>query len=83
LTAGRRPRRANICQGAGAGDEYMLGTDVYAAITWALMWALVFAPFLFKWALGVFQRASPIQRGVSIGGNLMAQRNFVIQVTHR
>jgi len=67
-------------EGAGAGDEYMLGTDVYAAITWALMWALVFAPFLFKWALGVFQRASPIQRGVSIGGNLMAQRNFVIQV---
>jgi hypothetical protein len=44
------------------------------------VWALIFAPFLFKWALGVYMRASPIQRGTAIGGSASASRNFVIQV---
>ena len=44
------------------------------------MWALIFAPFLFKWALGAYMRASPIQRGSAIGGSASASRNFVIQV---
>ena len=44
------------------------------------MWALIFAPFLFKWALSVYMRATPIQRGQSIGGGLHCNRNFVIQV---
>jgi len=58
----------------------MLSPPVYACVTWALVWALIFAPFLFKWALGVYMRATPIQRGQSIGGELHGERNFVIQV---
>ena len=58
----------------------MLSPPVYACVTWALVWALIFAPFLFKWALGVYMRASPIQRGSAIGGSASASRNFVIQV---
>merc|ERR1719149_599165 len=58
----------------------MLSPPVYAAVTWALVWALIFAPFLFKWALGAYMRASPIQRGSAIGGELHGERNFVIQV---
>jgi Kef-type K+ transport system membrane component KefB/glycine cleavage system regulatory protein len=63
-----------------SGGGYMLSPKVYAAITWALVWALVFAPFLFKWALNVYMLATPTQRGQSIGGMMHASRNFVIQV---
>mmetsp|Transcript_37838 Transcript_37838/g.96082 ORF Transcript_37838/g.96082 Transcript_37838/m.96082 type:complete len:1041 (+) Transcript_37838:56-3178(+) len=58
----------------------MLSPPIYAAVTWALVWALIFAPFLFKWALSVYMRATPIKRGQSIGGGLHCNRNFVIQV---
>ena len=32
----------------GEAEVYMLSKDVYAAVTWGLMWALIAAPFLFK-----------------------------------
>ncbi len=64
----------------GGSGGVMLREEVYAALTWGLVWALVLAPFLFKWALSVYMSASPIQRGMSIGGLTAAERNFVIQV---
>ena len=60
--------------------DFMLTSEVYAALTWALVWALILAPFLFKWALAVYMKASPIKRGMSIGGATANNRNFVIQV---
>ena len=44
-------------------QDYMLSGKVYAAVTWSLVWALISAPFLFEWALGVYGRASPVVRG--------------------
>ena len=70
---------AQTMQREGA-EGYMLTPKVYAALTWALVWALVLAPFLFKWALFVYMKASPIKRGMSIGGATATERNFVIQV---
>ena len=44
------------------------------------VWALIFAPFLFKWAIGVYTRASPVQRASMLGGETHKGRNYVIQV---
>jgi len=61
-------------------QDYMLSGKVYAAVTWSLVWALVSAPFLFKWALGVYGRASPVVRGMAIGGSSAAGKNFCLMV---
>ena len=45
-----------------APGEAMLESDAYAAVIWGLVWALIFAPFLFKWALGVYGRAEPVKK---------------------
>ena len=37
----------------------MLSPPIYAAVTWALVWALIFAPFLFRWALGAQLTLTP------------------------
>jgi len=60
--------------------EYMMNNDVYAMVTWALVWALVFAPFGFKWALAVYQRAAPVMRGAKIGGTSQSGMDFCIRV---
>ena len=49
-------------------------------VTWALVWALIFAPFLFKWALSVYQSASPVVRSSAIGGSNASGSGFVIRV---
>jgi hypothetical protein len=59
----------------------MLSPDVYATVTWALLWALVSSPFLFKWALQVYARASPVVRGTMIGGQTQSGRDFKIRIT--
>ena len=70
----------NMEYAGGVPGETMISEDVFASLAWSLVWALVFAPFLFRWALSVYMRASPIQRASTIGGASAAQRNFVIQV---
>jgi hypothetical protein len=46
----------------------MMDPQVYAATIWALVMATVASPLLFRWALGVYGRATPIVRSKSIGG---------------
>ena len=46
----------------GDTAERMMSEGPYAQCVWGLVWALVGAPFLFKWALGVYQKASPVER---------------------
>jgi len=60
--------------------EHMMTADVYAMVTWALVWALVTAPFLFKWALNMYQRAAPVVRGAKIGGANASGLDFCIRV---
>jgi len=60
--------------------EYMMSDDVYAMVTWALVWALVSAPFLFGWALDVYQRAAPVVRGAKIGGTAESGHDFCVRV---
>ena len=66
--------------GAGTG-VYMLSKPVYAANTWGLLWALISAPFLFKWALGTYARSAPVHRAKAIGGDGCAGQDFVIRIT--
>jgi len=58
----------------------MLGPDEYAAVVWGLVWALISAPFLFKWALGMYGRSAPIIRGELIGGKGRSGEDFIISI---
>ena len=58
----------------------MLGDEPYAALTWGLMWALISAPFLFKWSLGMYSRAAPVIRGEMIGGTGRSGEDFIISI---
>jgi len=62
-------------------DTYMLREEVYASVTWALMCALISAPFLFKWSLRMYTRAVPVLRGDLIGGSTHSGEDFVIKLT--
>jgi len=52
----------------GFPGQRMMDPQVYAATIWALVMATVASPLLFRWALGVYGRATPIVRSKSIGG---------------
>lgn len=63
--------------------QYMLDDDTYAAVMWALVMATVTSPILFKWALGVFERATPVVRSRQITGSLntcVGGKAFVIRI---
>ena len=40
--------------------------EVYASVVWALVMATIFSPVCFKWALGIFQLAEPMERSHAI-----------------
>ena len=60
----------------------MLSEDVYASVIWALVLATFASPFMFRWALTVFDRATPIRRSTYIGGDRQefARRAFIIRL---
>lgn len=64
---------------------YMLSAEAYAAVVWALVMATIVAPFGFKFALAIFDRATPVHRADIIGGRLEkhARRAFVIRMSSR
>lgn len=70
-----------VAQDANA-ELQMISGDVYAAVVVALVMATVFSPFTFRWALGVFDRATPVHRSLYIGGDRkeFAKRAFVIRL---
>lgn len=70
-----------LYQGAD-GDVFMLSKEVYAAVVWALVMATIVSPLMFRWALGVFDRATPVHRSRFIGGERKEfQRSaFVIRI---
>ena len=53
---------------------------VLMQVTWALGWALICAPFLFRWSLGLYVRAYPVQRASILGGSTLAGRDFIVRV---
>ena len=63
----------------------MMDSEVYAAVIIALVMATVVSPVLFRWALAVFDRATPIHRSVYIGGDRkeFQSRAFVIHLAGR
>jgi len=67
------------------GPERMMSQEVYAAVVWALVMATVCSPVMFRWALGVFDRATPVHRSAYIGGDdkKFARRAFVIRIAGR
>ena len=70
-------------EGAPEGETvYMMSSEVYAAVIIALVMATVVSPVLFRWALAVFDRATPMHRSSYIGGERkeFAQRAFVIHL---
>lgn len=60
----------------------MMSKDVYAAVVWALVMATITAPVMFRWAIGVFDRATPVHRSIFIGGDdkEYSRRAFVIRI---
>ena len=44
----------------------MMDEEVYASVMWALVFATIFSPVAFRWALGVYERAFPMERSQSI-----------------
>jgi len=67
--------------GGDEGDT-MMSPDVYAATVWALVWATITAPLMFRWALGVFDRATAVHRSQFIGGEdaNFQKKAFVIRL---
>jgi len=63
----------------------MMSGDVYAAVVWALVLATICSPVMFRWALAVFDRATPVHRSTFIGGEdkQYARRAFVIRIAGR
>jgi Kef-type K+ transport system membrane component KefB/glycine cleavage system regulatory protein len=63
---------AETAQGADyAGGEpgaKMMSQEVYASVVWALVMATIASPVMFRWAIGVFARATPSYRSKTIGG---------------
>ena len=43
-----------------------MAREVYASVVWALVGATIASPLLFRWALGVYGRATPVVRSRSI-----------------
>ena len=66
---------AAVASPAGVGSHLLSSSLIFSQV-----WALIFAPFLFKWAIGVYTRASPVQRASMLGGETHKGRNYVIQV---
>jgi len=60
----------------------MMSDDVYAAVMWALVMATICAPVMFRWALGIFDRATAIHRSTYIGGSdaEFQRKAFVIKI---
>ena len=44
----------------------MMSREVYASVMWALVCATIFSPISFRWALGVYERAFPMERAATI-----------------
>jgi len=66
---------------SGSGEVvYMLGEEEYAAVTWGLVWALIAAPFLFKWSLGTYTRSAPVLRSDLIGGGEHSGEDFIVVI---
>ena len=63
----------------------MMRDEVYAAVVVALVMATVCSPVMFRWALGVFDRATPVHRSTFIGGERteFAKRAFIIRLAAR
>jgi len=65
---------------------FMLSKETYAWTIWALVFATIASPVLFKWALTVYSRAAPIERGTQIGGSELGEdtehkgRPFAIRI---
>lgn len=53
---------------AGEPGQRMMRDEVYASVVWALVMATIVSPLLFRWALGIYGRATPILRSRTIGG---------------
>uniref|UniRef100_A0A7S2NN70 Cation/H+ exchanger transmembrane domain-containing protein n=1 Tax=Haptolina brevifila TaxID=156173 RepID=A0A7S2NN70_9EUKA len=72
---------ANSENGCKEGT-YMMSQDVYAAVMWALVMATICAPVMFRWALGIFDRATAVHRSVYIGGgdDHYLRKAFVIRI---
>lgn len=64
---------------------YMLSEQAYAAVVWALVMATIIAPFGFKFALKIFDKATPQVRSDFIGGSLekYARSAFMIRIAGR
>jgi len=42
--------------------------------------ATIFAPIMFKWSLGIYQRATPVVRSSTIGGQEASGQGFIIRI---
>ena len=77
--------KGTLISGTPYVQQKMLSQDAYAAVVWALVMATICSPVMFRWALGVFDRATPVERSSFIGGNVPEYRSraFVIRVAGR
>jgi len=50
----------------GYPGQMMMAKEVYASVVWALVMATIASPLMFRWALGVYGRATPIVRSRTI-----------------
>lgn len=63
----------------------MMPAELFAATIWALVMATIASPIMFRWALAVFDRATPIHRSTFIGGDAkeFARRAFTVRIAGR
>jgi Kef-type K+ transport system membrane component KefB len=59
---------ADVAQSSdyNGGPQKMMSPEVYASVVWALVMATIFSPVMFRWAIGIFERATPMSRSVAI-----------------
>ena len=72
--------RAQLPQPTGSEPRQMMSDQVYAVVMWALIISTITAPFGFRWAVKKYAASKPMDRSVSIGGDMLehaAQKFYV------
>merc|ERR1719353_2283093 len=66
-----------------AASSNMMSSEVFSVCIWALLYATVFAPFLFRWVLGKFVKAREREKMEAEGGTWSKEHDEEFEAKRR